>query len=280
MCWYSLLSYFSRYLLSGILTTLVHFGTLMLVVFLTSIEPIKASVIGFCLAAIYNYIFQYYWAFKVSASHIQFFSRYLCLHVITLGFNIGLFWLFSEQFPQHFMVIQLYVSACIIVLNSLVNGHFIYTSIKISDAYDASRKPLISRQYLISFGRYFISGGLAVLVHFCTLILLIEVFAVYPVVASTVGFCLAVIFNYTAQYYWTFKVKGPHQKFLLRYLSVTAFTLMINAGLFWLTFNQLHLPYLVSQVFATGVVFLINFFINHHYTFNTKNVNPDATEPS
>lgn len=278
MQWNSLISYFSRYFLSGVLTTLVHFATLILLVKLAAMEPIKASVAGFCLAAIYNYIFQYYWAFKVATGHRQFLSRFLSIHIITLVVNDALFWLISAQLSYPFWMVQLYVSACIIAFNIPVNGHFIYNSIKSCDSYDSSKKPLVSRKFITTFVRYFISGGLATLIHFGTLVLLIEQFAVYPVAATTAGFCLAVVFNYTAQYYWTFKVKGPHQQFMLRFIVVTTFTLLLNTGLFWLMYDQLLIPYLFSQLVATGTVFLLNFFINHFYTFNNRSTNQDATD--
>ena len=280
MQWNSLISYFSRYFLSGILALIVHFATLLLLVKLAAMEPLKASVAGFCLAAVYNYIFQYYWAFKVATGHRQFFSRYLSVHIITLGINAALFWLISAQFSLPFLLIQLYVSACIIALNILINGHFICNAIKSSESYDSNKKPLVSRKFIASFVRYFISGGLATLIHFGTLILLIEQFAIYPIIATTAGFFLAVIFNYTAQYYWTFKVKGPHQQFMLRFLIVTAFTLLLNTGLFWLMYDHFQIPYLISQLVATGTVFLLNFFINHFYTFNNRSTSQNATDPA
>ena len=125
------------------------------------------------------------------------------------------------------------------------------------------------RRYLASFIRYFVSGGTAMLIHFGTLILLVEQFKIIPIVATSVGFCLAVIFNYLAQYYWTFKPTGSHKRFILRFLGVTIITLNINTGLFWFLTEFQNLPYIVSQVFATGAVFLLNFVINRHFTFKS-----------
>jgi putative flippase GtrA len=279
MLWHSLFSYFSRYSISGILATLIHFGSLTILVSLWAIDPVEASAAGFFLAAIYNYVFQYYWVFKVKAPHWQFLSRYVSFHIITLWINTELFWAISAKLSPPFLLVQLYVSACIITLNILVNGHFILNLIKASADYVVSnKKPLISRKFIATFMRYFISGGLAALIHFGTLILLIEKFTINPVIATTAGFCLAVVFNYTAQYYWTFKVSGSHQQFMLRYFGVTLITLMVNTGLFWLLNIPLQLPYLAAQIFATGIVFLLNFFINHHYTFKSQSNSQDATD--
>ncbi len=125
------------------------------------------------------------------------------------------------------------------------------------------------RRYIASFIRYFICGGIAMLIHFGTLILLVEEFKIMPIVSTSVGFCIAVIFNYLAQFYWTFKPTGSHKRFIMRFVGVTIITLNINTGLFWFLTEYQNLPYLISQVFATGVVFLLNFVINHHFTFKS-----------
>ncbi len=125
------------------------------------------------------------------------------------------------------------------------------------------------RRYLASFIRYFISGGLATVILFGTLILLIEEFGINPTMASAIGFCLAVIFSYFIQYYWTFKPTGSHKRFMFRFLLVTILTLNINTGLFWFLNVMEKWPYIYSQIFATGTVFLLNFLINHHFTFKS-----------
>ena len=134
------------------------------------------------------------------------------------------------------------------------------------------------RRYIASFIRYFIAGGMAVLIHFATLILLVERFKIDATISTSIGFCLAVIFNYLAQYYWTFKPTGSHKRFILRFLGVTIITLNINTGLFWFLTEYQKFPYIISQVFASGAVFLLNFTINHHFTFKSHPVRQN--EPS
>lgn len=128
------------------------------------------------------------------------------------------------------------------------------------------------RRYIASFIRYFISGGMAALLHFAILILLVERFKIDPTISTAAGFCLAVTFNYLAQYYWTFKPTGSHKRFIFRFLMVTIITFFINTGLFWFLTEYQKFPYILSQVFATGSVFLINFIINRHFTFKSHPV--------
>ncbi len=134
------------------------------------------------------------------------------------------------------------------------------------------------KRYIIKFIRYFICGGMAVLIHFSLLILLVEKFNIDAVISTSAGFCLAVIFNYFAQFYWTFRPNGSHKRIFLRFLGVTFITLNINTGLFWFLTEFQKFPYLISQVIATGAVFLLNFIINHHFTFKSHPVRQN--EPS
>lgn len=258
-----------RYWLSGSLATLIHFAVLILAIEHYRIDPVLASALGFCLAAIINYPLQFFWTFKVKKPFLQFFLRYLGTSLITLAINNEIFWLVLKQLSSNYLIAQLIASGTIIFLNTLLTHYYIYKYHRLSDDENVADIILISSKFFATFIRYFCSGGLAMLLHFSILILFIEHFSIDPLIATTSGFCLAVIFNYTVQFYWTFKVKGPHLHFFTRYLAVTLVTLCINNGLFWAALSLLHLPYLMAQILATGTVFLINFFINHFYTFKS-----------
>lgn len=117
------------------------------------------------------------------------------------------------------------------------------------------------------FWRYCIVGGLAALLHFMVLIALVEGFQVVPTWASAIGFCLAVILNYVLQYYWTFAADGSHGRMFSLFAVFAVLTLVINTGVFWLCNEAADLPYLLSQVIATGTVVLINFQLNRRYVF-------------
>jgi len=53
------------------------------------------------------------------------------------------------------------------------------------------------------------------------------------------------------------------------YLAVTLVTLTLNTAVFWSLHVQFEWSYLLAQLLATGVVFLINFQINRLYTFKS-----------
>jgi len=138
---------------------------------------------------------------------------------------------------------------------------------------------------LFTFLRYFISGGLATIVHFAVLMSLLEYHLVSPVQATMIGALCGFLVNYPMQMRWTFKAQGSHKRFFSRYLLVTLIMFGLNAGIFWLATQPLsldfllslpfpsqieqphHLGYWYAQIIATGVVFFCNFIINHYFTF-------------
>lgn len=125
---------------------------------------------------------------------------------------------------------------------------------------------------MTTFIRYIIAGGIAAGVHFLVLIFLVELFNSYPPVASAIGFIIACMVNYTLQYHWTFKTQGSHKVMMTRYTLVTSLTFCVNLGIFWMLYELIGLQYIVSQFISTGVVTIINYLINKHYTFNSDSL--------
>lgn len=115
--------------------------------------------------------------------------------------------------------------------------------------------------------RYLISGGTAALCHFSVLILLVEFTTVNATLATMIGFCLAVLVNYTMQFHWTFELSGPHSRILTRYVITTFAMLGVNTIIFWMLNAKLDIMYVLAQVIATGVVTIMNFLINKHFIF-------------
>jgi putative flippase GtrA len=127
------------------------------------------------------------------------------------------------------------------------------------------------------FVRYIVAGSVAAAAHFGVLWLLVEWFAVYPTLASALGFCVATGINYSLQYHWTFRVTGPHGVIFTRYLLVTIAMLGVNTALFWVLNEFGGIPYLLTQAVATGSVVILNFTINRRYTFVEPHAPPATT---
>ncbi len=116
--------------------------------------------------------------------------------------------------------------------------------------------------------RYFTIGCLAVSVHFFILFTLIEYTTTDPVIATSLGFSVAVVFNYFCQYRWTFKANGPHRRLFFRFALIALLMLAVNAVLFNHFNQQMRMPYLFAQILTSGIVFLCSFTLNRTYTFH------------
>ena len=120
------------------------------------------------------------------------------------------------------------------------------------------------------FSRYAISGGVAVASRFVVLIVLVEAWSIRPIFASFVGFLVSIAINYSLQYYWTFRSDREHSSALPRYIAVTFTMAVVNLLVFWVCNEKLMIHYVLSQIIATGIVFVFNFAINSIYTFEAR----------
>lgn len=115
--------------------------------------------------------------------------------------------------------------------------------------------------------RYTGVGAIGTLVHYLTLISLVQAFGVDPVAASVHGFIAGGLVNYFLNYRITFKSDVPHRQALLRFFAIAFVGLIINSGIMTVAANSLHLHYLIGQVIATAVVLVWTFLGNRVWTF-------------
>jgi putative flippase GtrA len=109
-----------------------------------------------------------------------------------------------------------------------------------------------------SFIKFVGIGGLATALQYALMILLIEWFQIQEVLASASAYAISAVFNYLANYYFTFGSNKNHLQTFSKFVVVAGFGLGLNTLLFYLLFNA-GLHYLIAQVFATLVTLCVNF---------------------
>lgn len=124
---------------------------------------------------------------------------------------------------------------------------------------------------ILQFIRFGLIGIVATLCHMGTLIIFVEIFKYEPIMASTIGFILAVIISYVLNYRFTFIARRSHVFFFLRYLVVCITGLAINISIMFLTVNILKWWYIIGQIFTLAIVPVTNFTLNKYWTFRNKN---------
>ncbi len=124
--------------------------------------------------------------------------------------------------------------------------------------------------------RFLLVGGLATLIHYSILILLVQTKTFEPVIASNIGFSISAFFNYILNRKHTFRSTRRHDAALPRFAIVATTGLMINTFLLWLISTVLGLHYLIAQVIATGTTLIWNFWLNRVWTFGTDEKQPQS----
>ena len=127
----------------------------------------------------------------------------------------------------------------------------------------------IELMQILKFG---VVGGLAFVVDFGVLTFLKEVFHMNTVIASTISFCVSVIFNYVLSIKWVFDVdedKNKAANFVL-FIVFSVMGLGINDLIMWQgeiilgkVFANIPLlyskTYMIVKIIATAVVMVFNF---------------------
>tara|TARA_R110002096_G_scaffold265439_7_gene458952 strand:+ start:433 stop:858 length:426 start_codon:yes stop_codon:yes gene_type:complete len=116
--------------------------------------------------------------------------------------------------------------------------------------------------------RYGMAGGSAFLVWIGVLIVLVEWFGVNEIVASAAGFIAATPINYALQKRYVFKSAENIGSRFFVYCVVTVIALGLNTLLFWMMINFTNIHYTLAQIITTGVIVLVNYYVNRTYTFS------------
>jgi putative flippase GtrA len=109
-----------------------------------------------------------------------------------------------------------------------------------------------------SFLKYLGIGGISTLIQFLLLTLFAESKLIPVVVASAMAYILSSIFNYFANYHFTFTSNLSHSKTLPKFIAAVGLGLASNTLLFALFYHFLK-NYFVAQFLATSITVFLNF---------------------
>jgi putative flippase GtrA len=126
------------------------------------------------------------------------------------------------------------------------------------------------RQRLAAFGMV---GLIATLAHYLALVALVEIGGIHPAAATTVGFGLGALINYSLNYRYTFNSSKSHRDAAPKFALIAIATGLLNGWILFAGVTLLALDYLPVQIAATAAVFLLNYVLNSLWTFRER----DAT---
>jgi putative flippase GtrA len=120
------------------------------------------------------------------------------------------------------------------------------------------------------FLRYVAAGGFGTALHYLTLIVFVELFAMRAAIATTLGAIVGAVTNYFLNYHFTFASRLRHTYTLPRFLLVAAMSAGISAGGMWVATELAHVHYLLAQVLCTGAVLVFGYVVNKLWTFGAR----------
>jgi putative flippase GtrA len=126
----------------------------------------------------------------------------------------------------------------------------------------------LDQALLLRIVKFGIVGFTGVVVDFITTYLLKEFLKVQKYIASSIGFVISAIVNFTLNRLWTFENHDP--AFLaqfFRFFGVALIGLSISLGITYLLNERLKLNFYVSKALSIGGAMIWNFLINSLFTF-------------
>lgn len=110
-------------------------------------------------------------------------------------------------------------------------------------------------------------GGFATGLQYAILVAGVQLLSMSPTWASSLGFAISAIFNYTLNYYFTFRSANKHFHAASKFVLISTAGLLLNGGIMEVGIAHLGLHYLLVQIVATVMVLFWNFLGNHWWSF-------------
>lgn len=112
------------------------------------------------------------------------------------------------------------------------------------------------------------SAFLATMVDFSVLLILVEFFSIYYVVAVAFGALSGGLSNFLINRYWAFSSNGAISKEFVRYFLVSLASLAWNVILVWFITEYLLISYLFSKIFVSILIGLSwNYPLHKYWVF-------------
>lgn len=117
----SLLRQFTGFAGIGAVGTAGHYATLILLVDVARVGPLPASVAGFVVGALINYVLSYKYLFRSKKRHSESMAKFFIVALIGLGLNSIVVAYGINQMRLNYLVAQLAATAIVLMWNFSVN---------------------------------------------------------------------------------------------------------------------------------------------------------------
>lgn len=105
----------------GVIGTLGHYTTLIVLVQFWAVDPVFASSFGFVIGAIINYILNYHFTFQSNKRHTEALTKFLIVATIGAGINGSIMYVGVENTSINYLVVQIFATGVVLLWNFVVN---------------------------------------------------------------------------------------------------------------------------------------------------------------
>jgi len=135
------------------------------------------------------------------------------------------------------------------------------------------------RPIVEQFAKFGLVGVSNTLITYGVFTLLEEVFGVWYIAASGIGFAVGATNGFLLNRSWTFRGHGTDNSAALRWFAVQGCGLVLDLVLIAAFVAGAGLNKLVGQAFATAIVVVLTFFVNRRWTFRAHLPRAEAADP-
>jgi putative flippase GtrA len=105
----------------GVIGTLGHYTTLIVLVQFWSVDPVFASSFGFVVGAIINYILNYHFNFQSDKRHTEALTKFLIVAIIGAAINGFIMYIGVENTQINYLIVQIFATCVVLLWNFVLN---------------------------------------------------------------------------------------------------------------------------------------------------------------
>lgn len=124
-----------------------------------------------------------------------------------------------------------------------------------------ARKPIAGQ-----FARFVLVGLAATVAHYSVMFALVRFASMAPVLATSIGYCVGIVFNYMLSRTFTFRSDAPVASSFAKFALVYGVGLTLNGVIVGALAAQ-GIDLLLAQIAATGLVLGLNFLGSRFVAF-------------
>lgn len=119
----------------------------------------------------------------------------------------------------------------------------------------------------LQFVKFASVGALGTALHYAVLIFLVSILDAAPWFGAVLGAISGALLNYFMNQRYTFGNRNSHARAFPRFVLATALTTFANGAIVKLLVDET-LHYLISQVIATSVILVLNYFASRFWIYS------------